>query len=88
MYARVDCEDSSAARDFLRERGVPFEEVNIDKNPEGLAFVMRVNEGKRRTPTFDINGHTFHCSPFDPQKLSRDLGLRDSRSPRKHERTE
>jgi glutaredoxin len=75
MYTRIECEDSTAARDFLRERGVPFDEVDIDKNPQALAFVMSVNEGKQRTPTFDVEGHTFHCSPFDRQKLVRELGL-------------
>jgi glutaredoxin len=75
MYTRVGCEDSSAARDFLREQGVPFEEVDIDKNPETLAFVMVVNDGKQRTPTFNVDGHTFHCSPFDPRKLVRELRL-------------
>jgi mycoredoxin len=75
MYTRIECEDSIAARDFLRQRGVPFEEVNIDENPKALAFVMSVNEGKQRTPTFDVEGHTFHCSPFDRQKLVRELGL-------------
>lgn len=73
MYTRVGCDDSSAARDFLRERGVPSAEVDIDKNPEALRFVMRVNEEKQRTPTFD--GQTFHCSRFDPQELVRELGL-------------
>ena len=73
MYTRVGCEDSSAARDFLRERGIPFEEVDIDKNPEALAFVTSVNEGKQRIPTFDVDGHTFHCSPFDSQKIIREL---------------
>jgi glutaredoxin len=75
MYTRVECEDSNAARDFLQERGVPFEQVTIDKNPQALAFVMSVNEGKQRTPTFDVEGHTFHCSPFDARNLIRDLGL-------------
>jgi glutaredoxin len=73
MYTRVGCEDSSAARDSLREQGVPFEEVDIDASPEALAFVMSVNEGKQRTPTFNVDGHTFHCSPFDPRKLVREL---------------
>jgi glutaredoxin len=82
MYTRVGCEDSRATRDFLRERGVRFEEVDIDKNPEALAFVMSVNRGKQRTPTFDIDGHTFHCSPFDPRKLVRELVLRRILLPR------
>ena len=50
MYTRVGCEDSSAARDFLREQGVHFEEVDIDQNSETLAFVMTVNEGNNGRP--------------------------------------
>jgi mycoredoxin len=83
MYTRVGCEDSSAARDFLREHDMRFEEVDIDKNPEALAFVMSVNQGKQRTPTFDVDGHTFHCSPLNPQKLVRELGLQRSLPDRK-----
>lgn len=83
MYTRVGCEDSSAARDFLWEQGVRFEEVDIDKNPEALAFVMSVNQGKQRTPTFEVDRHTFHCSPFDPQKLVRALGLQHTFAARK-----
>jgi len=75
MYTRVGCEDSSAARDFLLKNGVFFEEVDIDRNPEALALVMSVNQGKQRTPTFDIDGHTFHCSPFHARKLSHELGF-------------
>lgn len=75
MYTRVGCEDSNAARDFLEKQGVRFEEVDIDTNPVALEFVMSVNEGKQRTPTFEIDGHTFHCSRFDPRKLARELGL-------------
>ncbi|MGH9440093.1 MAG: glutaredoxin family protein [Terriglobia bacterium] len=75
MYTRIGCEDSDAAREFLKSHHIYFEEVNIDQNPEALQFVMNVNEGKRRTPTFDVDRRTFHCSQFDPQKLARELGL-------------
>lgn len=78
MYTRADCEDSDAAREFLKKRHIDFEEVDIDRNPEALAFVMSVNEGKRRTPTFNADGRTFHCSEFDPRKLARELGLPES----------
>ena len=54
MYTSVNCEDSIAARHFLREQGVHFEEVDIDESAKALAFVISFNEGKRRTPTFGI----------------------------------
>ncbi|MGH9454929.1 MAG: glutaredoxin family protein [Terriglobia bacterium] len=75
MYTSRGCEDSDAAREFLKSHHIPFDEVSIDQNPEALQFVMNVNEGKRRTPTFDVDGRTFHCSQFDAQKLTRDLAL-------------
>jgi glutaredoxin len=75
MYTRARCEDSDAAREFLRKHHICFEEEDIDKSQEALHFVMSVNEGKQRTPTFNVHGRTFHCSHFDPQKLARELGL-------------
>lgn len=39
------------------------------------ATVMSVNEGKQRTPTFNVEGRIFHCSHFDAEKLARELGL-------------
>lgn len=75
MYTRPGCEDSDAAREFLKKYDIQFEEVNIDQSREALDYVMSVNEGKQRTPTFNVDGRTFHCSPFDPQKLARNLGL-------------
>ncbi len=75
MYSRPGCEDSDAAREFLKAHHLDFEEVNIENNREAMEFVMSVNEGKKRTPTFNVEGRTFHCSHFDPRKLARELGL-------------
>lgn len=75
MYARPECEDSDAAREFLRRLRLPFEERNIEEDPEARRFVAGVNEGKERTPTFKVDCRVFPCSPFDPQTLARHLGL-------------
>ncbi|HVB99549.1 MAG TPA: glutaredoxin family protein [Candidatus Dormibacteraeota bacterium] len=80
MYARPGCEDSDAAREFLKRHDLSIEEVNIDENEVALKLVMSVNEGKRRTPTFEVDCRVFHCSPFDPVKLARELGLPDAGS--------
>lgn len=32
MYTRAGCEDSDAAQEFLKQRHIPFEEVDIDKS--------------------------------------------------------
>ena len=75
MYTKPDCEDSDSAREFLKTHHIQFEEVNLEENPEAMGFVMSVNEGKQRTPTFNVEGRIFHCSHFDPEKLARELGL-------------
>ena len=77
IYTRSWCEDSLAAKEFLKERNLPFEEIDIEKNSQAREFVMQANEGKQRTPTFEIDGRVFHCSPFDAQKLAGELGLEE-----------
>jgi len=75
MYATSWCPDCRRAREFLRERQLPFEEIDIDAHPEAAEFVRRANSGKRKVPTFDVGGRIFPCSPFDGRKLAQELGL-------------
>ena len=75
MYATSWCYDCRRARQFLSVRNLPFEEIDIEEHPDAEEFVKRANNGKRKVPTFDVNGRIFHCSPFNAEKLARELGL-------------
>ncbi len=75
MYTTTWCPDCRRAKHFLALHGVRFEEINIEESEGAAEFVMTANQGKRRVPTFEIDGRTFHCSPYDPEKLTRELGL-------------
>jgi len=75
IYTTEWCPDCVRAKSFLKQHHVEFEEIQLESTPGAAEFVMRVNEGKRRVPTFEVAGHTFHCSPYDPRKLSRELGI-------------
>ncbi len=75
MYTTRWCPDCWRAKPFLREHGLEFEEINIEETPAVLEFVLRVNSGRRRVPTFELEGRTFICSPFDPSLLRRELGV-------------
>jgi mycoredoxin len=75
MYTTSSCCDCRRAKSFLREHRLSFEEVNIEEVPGAADFVISVNQGKRKVPTFEVDGRTFHCSPYDPKKLSSELGL-------------
>ncbi len=73
MYTTSWCGDCQRAKQFLRQRGVAFREVNIDEEPDAEELVLRVNQGRRKVPTFDVNGRYFACSPFDPHKLAEEF---------------
>ncbi|MGH9434476.1 MAG: glutaredoxin family protein [Terriglobia bacterium] len=75
MYTSTWCPDCWRAKHFLKQNGIPFQEINIEKVDGAVDFVIAANEGKRRVPTFDLDGRTFHCSPYDPQRLAQQLGL-------------
>jgi len=75
MYSTKWCSDCRRAKLFLRERKVAFREVNVDEDPDAEELVLRVNDGRRKVPTFEVNGRYFSCSPFDPYKLSAELNI-------------
>lgn len=70
MYSTTWCSDCRRAKQFLQARGVEFEEINIDESPDAEDLVLQANDGRRKVPTFDVNGEFFACSPFDPYLLS------------------
>lgn len=75
MYTTEWCGDCRSAKRYLKELGVAFEEINIEENEAAAAFVIHANEGKRKVPTFEVDGHTFNLSPFDAKRLRTELGL-------------
>lgn len=75
MYTTRWCPDCWRAKRFMHRHGLEFEEINIEEVPNAAEFLMSVNGGKRRVPTFEAGGRTFSCSPFDPDILRRELGI-------------
>jgi mycoredoxin len=75
MYSTPWCGDCRRAKQFLRERGVAFREINIEESPEAEDLVLRVNDGLRKVPTIEVAGRYFACSPFNPYKLAEELHI-------------
>ena len=63
MYAVSWCGDCRKARDFLDDHGVEYTEINIDRDPEAAAEVVR-RMGKRAIPQLVIDGEWFQ--PYVP----------------------
>jgi mycoredoxin len=75
MYTTTWCGDCRSAKRFMREHAIDFEEINIEEAEGAAEFVMSVNNGRRKVPTFEIDGRTFNLSPYDERKLRAELGL-------------
>jgi glutaredoxin len=75
MYTAGWCPDCRRAKKFLKERGITVEEIDVDESPDAEDLVMRVNDGRRKGPTFEWNGEFFSCSPFNPYILAEKFGV-------------
>jgi mycoredoxin len=75
VYTTSWCCDCRRVKNFLKDRGLPFREVSVDESPGAEDLVMRVNNGRRKVPTIEIDGRFFSCSPFDPHLLSEELHI-------------
>ena len=73
MYTTPWCRDCKAAKKFLSERGVPFEEVDIEQRPEAAQIVMDLNDGMRKVPTLDVEGIIVSGDRFDAARFEKDL---------------
>lgn len=73
IYTTRWCGDCRRAKTFLEHHGVVYEEINIEQRPEAAELVMAKNDGKRRVPTFEIDGRWLGNPPIS--ELSRQLGL-------------
>jgi len=73
LYGASWCGDCRAARRFLDERGIAYEEIDIDKDPAAAEIVMKLNDGMRRIPTLDVEGKIVSGDRFDAARFERDL---------------
>ena len=75
MYTTTWCPDCRYAKNFLRERGVAYREVNIEEDESAEEIVIKANNGLRKVPTLEVGGRYFACSPFDPEELASELNI-------------
>jgi len=75
IYSTSRCPDCRRAKSFLKDRGVEFQEVNIEEDDTGEEIVMRANNGKRTVPTLKVGDRFFACSPFNSRQLADELNI-------------
>ncbi len=73
VYTTSWCRDCKRTKKYLEERGIVYEEVDIEKNPEAAEIVMKLNDGMRKVPTLDIEGTIVSGDAFDAARFEKDL---------------
>lgn len=63
MYTTSWCSDCHRAKYLLDEYGVSYVNIDVEEDPEGLAFVKQVNNGLRVVPTIVFPDQTILVEP-------------------------
>lgn len=71
FYGNSWCPSSRRARKILEAKGVEFEWINIDEDPDGREFVMEVNNGNRSVPTIVFPDGSILVEPSRSELLSK-----------------
>jgi mycoredoxin len=69
LYSTAWCRDCRAAKRFLDERGIAYEEIDIEKDPAAAEIVMKLNNGMKKVPTLDIEGTIVSGDRFDAARF-------------------
>ena len=72
MCTAERCSDCWRAKKFLQSNEIEFEEINIEQSQQAAKLVMEHNQGRRRVPTFEINGAFYGNPPLS--ELARLVG--------------
>ncbi len=73
VYTTPWCRDCKAAKRFLEERGIAYEEVDIEQRAEAAEIVMKLNDGMRKVPTLDVEGTIVSGDKFNTARFEKDL---------------
>lgn len=74
VYSTVWCPDCKRAKKFFGEQRIPYENIDIEQDPEAMAFVEKVNNGMRVVPTIVFPDGSILTEPSNAE-LAQKLGL-------------
>jgi thioredoxin reductase (NADPH) len=74
VYSTVWCPDCKRAKKFFGEQRVPYTNIGIEQDAEAMAFVERINNGKRIIPTIVFPDGSMLVEPSNAE-LAEKLGL-------------
>jgi glutaredoxin-like protein len=74
VYSTVWCPDCKRAKKFFGEQRIPYVNIDIEQDPEAMAYVEKVNHGMRVIPTILFPDGSILAEPSNAE-LARKLGL-------------
>lgn len=74
VYSTVWCSDCKRAKKFFGEQRIPYINIDIEHNPEAMALVEKINNGKRIVPTIVFPDGDILVEPSNAQ-LAAKMGL-------------
>lgn len=74
MYSTVWCGYCKRLKTAMKASGIPFTEVDIERDPEAAKFVMSVNSGNQTVPTVKFADGSALTNPSIAQVKTK-LGL-------------
>jgi len=75
MYGTTWCRDCKRSKQFLGDQRIQYTFVNIEHDPDAMAYVERVNKGARSVPTIVFPDGDILVEPSNAE-LAAKLGLR------------
>jgi thioredoxin reductase (NADPH) len=74
VYGTAWCSDCKRTKQFLGEQRIPYEWVDVDEDPEGLAYIEKVQNGMHRVPTLLFSDGSTLVEPSNAE-LAHKLGI-------------
>lgn len=74
MYGTLWCSDCKRTKQFFGEQRIHYTFIDVDKDPDGLAVVERVNGGKQSIPTLVFGDGSTLVEPSNAE-LAAKLGI-------------
>lgn len=71
VYRRSWCEDSNAAVEYFRAKGIDYTEIDIEEDEEAGNGVSFVTGGHHITPTLLYNMQAIVFDPWDVERFER-----------------
>lgn len=69
VYTTRWCGDCQITKNYLAKFGIPYQEIDIERDPQAAEYVMQVNDGRRSVPTLEYGGDATNLSRFSRAKL-------------------